>query len=211
MASCDKNLFGIVLAAGRGERMGNRPKAILPIGDETFLSKVAGNMQRGGIAEIVVVLGFHAEKIAPFVPEGIAILVNPAPEKDMLSSILTGLKWADEKHTGALIAMVDYPLVRAETFELLTKEHRIHPGCIISPSFKMSSGHPVIFPKILFRELADCPLETGARHVVRANPKKRKFVVVDDPGIHIDINTPEAYEKFIGPFPQEVEWLSVKA
>jgi len=199
-------LMGILLAGGRGERMGSRPKALLPIGESTFMGVIISVMMKAGIEDITVVLGFHADEVRPFVPEGVDIAVNPKPEMDMLSSLLTGLESASAEHTGGLIALTDYPLVKLSTYSKLIEEHRRNPGCIISPVHNNHGGHPVIFPRVLFDELATAPLEVGARHVVRANPDLRRFVPVDDPGICIDVNTPELYEKHIASKIGEISW-----
>lgn len=203
----DTKLIGILLAGGKGERMGSRPKALLPIGETTFMGVIISSMREAGVEDIAVVVGFHAEEVMPFVPHGVRYAVNPTPEKDMLSSLLTGLKCASEEHTGALIALSDYPLVKGSTYRALIEEHREHPDCIISPVNENHGGHPVVFPRILFGELESAPLEVGARHVVRANPELRRFVHVDDPGIRIDINTPELYQRYIGSINGECSWL----
>ena len=203
----ETKLLGILLAGGRGERMGLRPKALMPIGESTFMGMIVETMRKAGIEDITVVLGFHADEVRPYVPKGVDIAVNPNPEKDMLSSLLTGLKSASAEHTGGMIALTDYPLVKLSTYKLLIEEHRKNPGCLISPVHDNHGGHPVIFPRVLFDELASAPLEIGARHVVRANPELRRFVAVDDPGISIDINTPELYEKHIGSKFGEKPWL----
>lgn len=197
MDDMETKLLGIILAGGKGERMGNQPKALLQLDDSNFMCEIITGMRSAGLSHIVVVLGFHAEEIRPEVPNDVEIAVNPNPEKDMLSSLLTGLGMAGEDHSGALIALVDYPLVKKTTYTALVEEHRRAPGCIISPVYDNHGGHPVIFPRVLFDELATAPLNIGARHVVRANPEKRRFVSVDDPGIRIDINTPELYDKYI--------------
>ncbi len=207
MENMDTKLLGVLLAGGRGERMGSRPKALMPIGDSTFMGVIISAMMEAGIEDITVVLGFHADEVRPFVPEGVDIAVNPKPEMDMLSSLLTGLESASSEHTGGLIALTDYPLVEISTYRKLIEEHNSHPECIVSPVNENRGGHPVIFPRVLFDELATAPLEVGARHVVRANPDRRRFVAVDDRGISIDINTPELYEEYIGTKHGEKLWL----
>lgn len=199
MKEAETKLLGILLAGGKGERMGSVPKALLSFGDTNFMGAILRNMQKAGLEDIVVVLGYHADEIRPHVPDDIEIAVNPYPEEDMLSSLLTGLNIASDEHTGALIALTDYPMVKDSTYTALVAEHRRYPGCIVSPVNENRGGHPVIFPRVLFDELAGAPLEIGARHVVQANPDRRRFVPVDDPGIRIDINTPELYEKYIEP------------
>ena len=55
-------VVAIVLAAGEGRRMGG-PKALLPLGEGTFLSRACRLFARPGIASVVAVLGAEAERV----------------------------------------------------------------------------------------------------------------------------------------------------
>jgi len=61
----------IVLAAGRGVRMGGlRPKALLPLGDEEpMLHHLLAGLAETGVTDLVVVTGFDAPAIQSFVDE----------------------------------------------------------------------------------------------------------------------------------------------
>jgi len=52
----------IVLAAGASLRMG-RPKALLRIGEETFVQHVVGQLYSAGLHDVVIVLGADADQI----------------------------------------------------------------------------------------------------------------------------------------------------
>lgn len=58
----------IILAAGIGRRLGaltaNRPKCLLPLGDETLLGRQLRLLSAVGISDIVVVVGFRQDRIA---------------------------------------------------------------------------------------------------------------------------------------------------
>ena len=64
-------LRAVVLAAGRGVRMReNRPKTLVPVGDEDPLLRfILGGLERAGVEDLLVVTGYGAEQIEAFVTE----------------------------------------------------------------------------------------------------------------------------------------------
>ena len=58
---------GMILAAGRGERMGslteNLPKPLLKVGDRYLIEHAISSLKNAGINEIVINISWHAEKI----------------------------------------------------------------------------------------------------------------------------------------------------
>src|SRR5712691_287453 len=55
-------VVGVILAAGAGRRIGG-PKALLPIGDGTFLGRCATLLARPGVATVVAVLGHDGARV----------------------------------------------------------------------------------------------------------------------------------------------------
>jgi len=68
----------MLLAAGRGERMGqltaNRPKPLLKLADETLLSYQIGRLVAAGVEEIVINVAYHADMIRKAV-DGLTVAV----------------------------------------------------------------------------------------------------------------------------------------
>lgn len=64
-------LRAVVLAAGRGVRMGGRtPKTLLPLGDrEPMLHYILSGLRAAGVDDLLVVTGFEPAKIQGFVDE----------------------------------------------------------------------------------------------------------------------------------------------
>jgi CTP:molybdopterin cytidylyltransferase MocA len=56
-------IVGLILAAGEGRRIGGC-KALLRIGDETFLSRCVRALARPGVASVIAVIGHDAERVA---------------------------------------------------------------------------------------------------------------------------------------------------
>jgi molybdenum cofactor cytidylyltransferase len=69
---------------------------------------------------------------------------------------------------------------------------------IVVPVWKGRRGHPVIFSRRLFGELANAPLAEGAKSVVHAHAAETLEVETDDERITFDIDTPEEYRRYVG-------------
>lgn len=193
---------GIVLAAGTSSRMG-RPKALLPIGSESFLDRITRILYEAGIEEVIVVLGPGADAIPATLPESSCrarLIENPRPEQGQLSSLLLGLRAADRPGVRAvLVTPVDLPLLAAETVRTILDAYRKAGGArIVRPARDGRHGHPVIFDRTLFGELRHADPATGAKSVVQAHQTETIDVEVQDEGAFIDIDTPEDYARHIG-------------
>ncbi len=193
-------IVSIVLAAGASTRMG-RPKALLPVGDGTFLTRVVTVLAGVGAQPIIVVSGSAHEAIrAALDTAGLAAAVvrNPAPERGQLSSLLTGLEaLSGPDATGALVWPVDVPLVSAGTVARLVAAFAGSGAPIVRPGRGAEHGHPVIFARETFDHLRRADPATGARSVVRAFGNRVLDVEIDDPGAFIDIDTPDDYERHV--------------
>ncbi|HYU41544.1 MAG TPA: NTP transferase domain-containing protein, partial [Vicinamibacteria bacterium] len=106
-------IHAIILAAGRGARMGG-PKALLALEGETFLAGVARRLRRPGVERVTAVIGHEAERVRreAALPADVVTIINPNYAEGMLTSILCGLGQADAAGADAvLVHPVDHPLV----------------------------------------------------------------------------------------------------
>ena len=186
---------GILLAAGESRRMGF-PKPLLKLGSRTFVEILAAAMLQS-VARLIVVIGAHADAVRGAIPADsrIALVENPDYVRGQLSSIKAGLPHVGPDAAGVLIHLADHPMVRAETFAAVIDGHRHGHGPIAIARFKGRRGHPVLFSRELFTELAAAPEDQGARAVVSADPARVVYVDVDDAGVLTDLDTPDDLER----------------
>lgn len=172
------------------------PKPLLRVGDETFISRSARSIL-AVLPRLIVVLGAHAERIRPAIPDdpGIVIVENPRFEAGQLSSLKVGLGCVSDHCAGVLVHLADHPLVKPSTFESVVAEFARGRGAIVIAQHAGKRGHPVIFGKSVFRELLDAPEDQGARAVVIRDPARVVYVEVDDPGVTLDLDTPADVER----------------
>ncbi len=64
----------VILAAGRGTRMGpltqHRPKPMLPLANTPLLGHIVQALKKAGLRELLVVIGYKAEKIQEYLGDG---------------------------------------------------------------------------------------------------------------------------------------------
>jgi molybdenum cofactor cytidylyltransferase len=184
-------VHGILLAAGESRRMGY-PKPLLKIGDETFVARLAHAMLTV-VARLTVVVGAHADRVRPAIPADsrINIAVNPDWSRGQLSSIKAGLRALSPDASAAMVHLTDHPSVKVETFAAVLEAYRQSQKPIAIARYDGHRGHPVLFDRSVFEELLDAPEDQGARVVVNADASRIVYVDVADPGILLDLDTPE--------------------
>ena len=197
---------GVILAAGTSSRMG-RAKTLLPTGvdGQTFLSRLVATLWAGGVDDVVVVTSSLSGEVE-CVLEGMSLssrlVKNPHPERGQLSSSISALTAIDRPGvTGMLVALVDIPLVSPGTVRRVLEVFRARGGPIVRPTSGAKHGHPVVFGRAVFDDLRNADEAAGAKSVIRANEAVVVNVPIDDPGAFTDIDTPEDYARFIGPWP----------
>ena len=191
----------VILAAGAGTRIGG-PKALLRIGGETFLARLAARFERPGIDRVIAVVGYEAERVRreAGAPPSTVFAVNERPGEGMLTSIWRALDEAEAAGADAvLLHPVDHPLVEAATIDRVLDA--LEAGAVIAvPSRDGRRGHPGGFARAAWPALRIAPPDAGARAVLAAHPEWITHVP-GDPGCLAGIDTPADYERLIGPWP----------
>lgn len=174
------------------------PKALLGLEDNTFIGTICSRLWEAGMDEVIVVLGSRAGEI-----EGAAgfsremVVVNREFARGQLSSLRCGILAMASESQGALVTLVDHPLVSRDTYSALRGAWEAEPGKIIAAVYGGRGGHPIIFPRSIFGELLEAPESGGARAIVRKDPGRVVRLECDDPGIVADIDSIEDYKRFI--------------
>ena len=188
-------IHAIILAAGRGARMGG-PKALLALEGETFLALVARRLRRPGVERVTAVIGHEADRILreAALPPDVGTVVNSRYEEGMLTSILAGLDAAEAAGADAvLVHPVDHPLVEPRTVDAVVAA--LTKGATIAvPSHEGRRGHPAGFARGAWTALRGAAPDEGARGVLARHPDWIEHVPAG-PDCLFGVNTPEDYER----------------
>jgi molybdenum cofactor cytidylyltransferase len=194
--------IAVVLAAGRGDRLGGVAKALLRCGGRTFLAAIARTCAAAGVDRLVVVVGppFAGRVAAEAARLGAAVATNPAPARGMASSVAVGFAAlldpagpaAEARADVALLWPVDHPLVTAATVAALVAEVAGGDLDVVAPRAVGRGGHPVAIGRAVWPSLARAAdLPRGARDVLGDPRWRRRDQDVDDRGVVQDIDHPD--------------------
>ena len=190
-------LPGIILAAGSSTRMG-RPKALLPLGDSTFLARLIDTFA-GCCDPVIVVVGGDAEEVRAAVsgsPFAVSAF-NPDHRLGMLSSLQTGLAQIPAAAPGVVFTLVDHPRLKAETLQAVLRRFAKLDAEVVIPRYRGQRGHPVAVSRRVVDELLAMPKSGSPKDVIRGQRSATAFVDLHDPAIIEDIDTPEDYRVII--------------
>ena len=177
----------VILAGGASRRMGT-DKALLHFRGESFLDRLI-RILGGHCAPVVVVLGYHADSILRGATREALFVINPEPERGMLSSLQTGLGLVTG---GFLFTPVDAPSIAESTVARLVGAPSEFALAI--PRFGGLRGHPVRVGAGLRNEFLALPATGSPKDVILAHESEIHYIDVDDPGILRDVDDPVSYQ-----------------
>lgn len=184
----------LILAAGSSRRFGDdKRRSRLPGGERLLETTIANVNPR--FAEIMVVLRHGDHYLAEELKKqfrGLLTYLAPDSALGMGHSLSDGIKQVSGWQASAIF-MGDMPFIQPETIELLLDQYSLHESNqpIIVPTSKGRTGHPVIFSKAYYPELAALTGDEGAKSVVRTYTDHVIQVPCLDSGVLRDIDVPE--------------------
>jgi len=198
MVRSTESIIPVILAAGNSTRMGY-PKALLPLGEELFLTRILRILRESGFERPRLILGQDATLIKSRIGDYPAdILVNPDPNRGQLSSIQLGISGLSEKFEAAMLWPVDQPAVSVEMTRSLIELFTTKDCRIAVPISGGKRGHPAIFHRTLFYEFMEAPMEKGAKGIISRHETETCFLSTDESAAFTDIDTPSDYRTLTG-------------
>jgi CTP:molybdopterin cytidylyltransferase MocA len=182
-------VVGLVLAAGAATRFG-ADKLAVPLEGRALLDHVLDNLRAVPLPEIVIVT--RRERAIPPAPD-IHVVVNPAPEDGLSSSLRLGLATVAEL-TGpppeaVLIGLGDQPRIDPGVIRELIAAVRTSDRPVLVPTYDRDDGpNPVLLRRAAFGLADDASGDRGLGPVVAAHPELVHVVSVR--GENPDVDTP---------------------
>lgn len=191
-------------AAGASRRMG-RPKLLLPFRGGTLVGSLVASLRGGGVSTVVLVTAPGDEDLQAWARDaGVAVAVNPAPERGMLSTILEGLEALGGAAALArrgellLVSPADLPAVRPDTIARLIREATESGAPLALPVYRGKRGHPLAITPELIPEIETLDPAVGLRQLRDRHEAGLLQIEVEDAGVVLDVDTPEEYERLRG-------------
>jgi len=186
----------LVLAAGLSRRMGTLNKLLITIDGKPMLRHVADAAAASEARPLIVVTGHEREKVeaalAGLEPAP-RFVFNPDAAAGLSTSLKCGLAALPPETDGAVVCLGDMPRVTPAAIDaLIAAFNPVEGRAICVPVRGGKRGNPVLLARSLFAELAGISGDVGARDLVAAHPELVAEVEVENEGVLIDIDTPQA-------------------
>ena len=187
--------IGVLLAAGRGSRMG-RTKQLLPwqtVEGTKPLVAAAYDAISSICDEMIVVIGHDADAVSAALGDRRFHRAQSDPDVPMFRSIRAGLEVARGLDPAATVVLqpADHPEVARSTLAALTEKSLQYPHQAIIPEFASQGGHPILISPAVISRLLVSESPAGLGDFWISYPEYCVRIAVDDASVCRDIDTPE--------------------
>ncbi len=189
-------ISALIVAAGLSRRMGSF-KPLLPLGDTTVIESTVRRALNCA-ESAVVVTGFHGDRVAAALcgfGDRVRCVFNPDfAATDMLRSVQIGAAALPDCEAFFLLPG-DMPAVSPDTFRALLDAREQGRPLLVFPMLDGCRTHPPLVDAALIPEILAFRGTDGLRGLWRAHEGDSVLVPVSDPGVTLDLDTPEDYER----------------
>ena len=182
-------IAGLLLAAGRSTRFG-ADKLTAKLHGKAVVRRSIHALSTLDAVYVVVPPG--ADAITQALSRmDVRFVVNLARDEGMASSIRAGIAALEPDVGAVVIALGDQPLASPAVTEALCARWALGGASAVVPMFADGQGHPVLFDRACFSDLATLRGDNGARGVLRALGDRCAGVPVEG-NAPADVDTAEA-------------------
>jgi molybdenum cofactor cytidylyltransferase len=188
----------IVLAAGKSSRMAPANKLFVEIDGLSLLDRAVEAATGSSCVDTLVVIGNEAPRArAALAGRKVRIVENPDFAQGLATSLRTGIAAVPAECDAAVVLLGDMPQVTAAHVDRLVAAFAPHEGraiCVATRAAKR--GNPVLWSRAHFAEMLALDGDQGARALIRRHEDEVCEVEMDDDGVLVDLDTPEALAAF---------------
>jgi molybdenum cofactor cytidylyltransferase len=183
----------LILAAGQSRRMGAQNKLLAPLDGAPLVTRAVDAALASRARPVVVVTGHEADAVrAALAGRDLVWAENPDAASGMASSLRAGLAALPASVDAVLVCLGDMPRVTAAHLDAIAAAYDpAGDATIVVPTHQRKRGHPVLFARRHFAEMAGLEGDVGARALIDAHADAVRLVPVDDSGVTLDVDTPE--------------------
>jgi molybdenum cofactor cytidylyltransferase len=183
-------ITALLLAAGASRRFGTA-KLVQDLGGAAVVRWSVDALNDTRIADIVVVVPPDHDDLRRALDGSSArLVVNPEADRGMGLSIACGVLATRDEANAVLLALGDEPFVSTDVLRRVLDRYDTGDARIVAPRFAGVIGHPVLFDRAVFAELAKLDGDRGARAIVERDPARVRYVEYDQPAPP-DVDTPD--------------------
>ena len=183
------SVAALMLAAGYSRRFGgDKRRLVLDDGRSLLAASLA--LPCSMLEEVWLVLRPDESITELGLPASIKLVQHPLTAQGMGHSLAAGAECllAESNADAVAIFLADMPSIHRDSLETLIAHSSANT--IVLPSYQGKRGHPVLFGRDFWPQLAMLAGDAGAKVVLQHNAEALHIVELNDPGVLQDIDTP---------------------
>ena len=185
----------LLLAAGQSRRMRGADKLMQEVEGMPLLRRAARIARQASDRVLVTLPPAPHPRHAALA--GLDVVAIPVPDaaEGMNAGLRRALAALPDQVPGAMVLLADLPDLRASDLKKMIEafENRGENLILRGATQGGQPGHPVLFDRALFGELAALCGDGGARSVVAAHRHRLRLVRLPGQRARTDLDTPEAW------------------
>lgn len=193
------SVLGILLAAGRSRRFGADKRLAPWIDGQALVVHSARALAAAADRTLVVIRADDAAVAGALAAAGFDVLACPDADLGMGHSLAFAIRHAlqqpELQDSAVLLALADMPAIAASSYMQVSAALRAGVP-LVRPRYGVRAGHPVGFGRSELAALTALEGDAGARQLLVDAAARCQFLQVEDPGVLLDIDTPEDLAAF---------------
>lgn len=188
-------IAGLVLAGGFGRRMGGEGNKLLRIWrGKPLVRHVVEAATSAQLCTVSVATGHQAGEIrAALEGTGVDFVHAPDHGQGLSATLKAGLAALPDDIDGVLVLLGDMPRVGPGTIDRLVAAFSPDDGrAVIVPTCGGRRGNPILWDRAFLPEMQALTGDAGARSLLVRHAATLCEVAVEDEGVLLDVDTPEA-------------------
>lgn len=186
-------LVGLIMAAGRSRRFGERDKRLAQLPNGASLLESVLVLAQRHYASVRVVVRTDDDLAALGLRDDTPVVISAHADRGLGASLAAAFEALQRDPTladsqAAAVMLADMPFLQGTTLQELNGA--ASASRIVRPVRAGRAGHPVLFGRDLWPSLSLLKDGRGGRSVIQANQARLIEIEVDDPAIHQDIDVP---------------------
>ncbi|RJG13626.1 nucleotidyltransferase family protein [Pseudomonas cavernicola] len=183
-------VIALILAAGRGKRFGS-DKRIACLADGRTLLAASFERAQQVFDEVYLLLRPEDDVRALGLPENCRVIHCVEADQGMGHSLAAGIRALSALDAEAIAVLLgDMPWIATDSLQQLCT--RVAAESIVYPVHQGLRGHPVLFGRMFWPPLQAVQGDEGARALLQASTEACHGIDLDDPGVLLDVDRPEA-------------------
>ena len=158
---------------------------------------VAQAALKSNVDEVIVVLGFEAEKVKDAIADlSCRIVINRDYEKGQSSSLIAGMRAINKSTLAVLVLPGDLAKIETSSINLVVQSYIKENNHIISAAHNGRLGHPILLSRELFDEIMLITEESsGLKALIMNHRNEMRLVETNTENVLTDVDSPDDLRK----------------